>query len=144
MASVEITGDKRLMRQLRAIGGGGQRRIIRPAITKATKPVVKMARSLVPVDEGLLKKAIGVQVTTYKRTGAVIARIGARSGFGEIDEDGKKRDPTKYEHLVEMGTIFAPPQPHLRPAMDSNRGTIKQIINKEVGQRIKKELAKTK
>ncbi len=143
MASVTITGDKRLMRQLASLGGGAQRRIMRPAITKAAKLVVKTARPLVSVDEGLLKKSLGTQINTYK-TGAVIARIGARSGFSETDEDGNTRDPKNYAHLVENGTIFQGPQPFLRPAMDSNRGTVKQIINKEVGQRIKKELAKTK
>ena len=144
MAELAITGYKRLVRQFAALGSGGQNRVMRPSLRAGTKPMVKVIRSLVPVDEGLLKKSIGTQINTYKRSGAVIIRIGARSGFSEIDEDGKKRDPIRYAHLVEGGTIFQGPRSFLRAGMDSTRGTATTIINKEVGKRVKKELAKTK
>ncbi len=143
MAGLVITGDKKLQRQFRALGGGGQRRIMRPAIRNAAKPIVRMARSLVPRDERALEKSIGTQIDTYKQTGSVIVRIGARSGFFLFD-GLRKIDPIRYAHLVELGTINMSPRPFLRPAMDSNRNTVKAIINKTVGQGIRKELARTK
>lgn len=142
--TVQISGNKRLIRQFNSLKGGSQRRMMRPGVTKAAKPVVKMARSLVPAGEGLLKKSLGTQVTSYKRRGSVIVRMGARSGFGEIDEDGKNRDPKNYAHLVENGTVFTAPKPFLRPAMDAHRSKIPATVAREIRTRIAKELAKTK
>lgn len=143
MAELLITGDKKLQRQFRALKGGAQRKIMRPALRNAAKPIVKMARSLVPKDERALEKSIGTQINTYKTTGSVIVRIGARSGYFLFD-GLRKKDPIHYTHLVEFGTVNTPPRPFLRPAMDSNKNAVKAIINKTVGQGIRKELARTK
>lgn len=106
--------------EVAALRGGGK------IILKAAKSFAKSSE-----DTGLLQKSLGVTVRkgrSGKERGIYTARIGPRTGFGKTigtHKTGKKagqpirKDPSKYGHLVELGTIHSEAKPFIRPAVDS-------------------------
>lgn len=65
------------------------------------KEVAEKARALAPEDTGALKASIGYEMNSRKAEGQVVADV-------------------PYAAFVEFGTDWpTPPQPYLRPAMDS-------------------------
>ena len=89
-------------------------RIVRKAVTKGARIILKSAQSKVVERTGQLRKSLGVKVKTYRAApfagantknaaGTTVAIIGARKGF-DIEVNGKKVNPTRYAHLVEFGT----------------------------------------
>lgn len=122
---VELLGDKEIDRMLAGWKPAARRRIVRPGISKSSRYVSRMARSMAPVRSGLLRKSIGVVVRTYP-SGNVVGVVGPRHGFKRpvssskgrktiitkrnvgLFEGGTNRivlqNPVKYAHLVEGGT----------------------------------------
>lgn len=114
------------MRHLQELTDSLQDKVIRAAITKACKEVVRAAKAMVPVEYGHLKKSIGYVVRKYKRStqfgsnsggfrarGTILGVIGARKevkGTLGTRQRGKNKGkavirwPAKYAHLVEHGT----------------------------------------
>lgn len=91
-----------------------QQRIIKKTVEEASKPIVSLAKSLVPSRTGALKKSLGSIVRVYPRTRVILAVIGARKGAFVEGKNGKARVarkgdkggvllPHKYSHLVEFG-----------------------------------------
>ncbi len=78
------------------------------SLKKAMKPVLDMARTLVPVDEGDLKRSLTVSVRK-NRKGNRSARVGpdtktiVRAGADGALDFKKKKRPANYAHLVEYG-----------------------------------------
>ncbi len=140
-----VSGDEQLLRQFAAMGGGVQRKIARPAIVKASKIVVKDARSHVPVRTGALKRSLGTKVRTHRGSGTVSGWTGARTGFGyEDDETGRFNDPVRYAHLVENGTRHSAADGSLRAALDTNVNQVLATFRKATDEGIRKQLAKTR
>lgn len=107
-----IIGLKETTEALKSLPGKVQRSILRPAMSKATKPVFMAARvnARKVKDTGLLAKGITRKVVTYKN-GALVVVIGPSTKHRQ--EVVRKRsfskkpqmvDPSKYAHLVEYGT----------------------------------------
>lgn len=114
------------MRRLQELTDSLQDKVIRAAITKACKEVVRAAKAMVPVEYGHLKKSIGYVIRKYKRStqfgsnvgrfrarGTILGVIGARkevkATLGTRQKGKNKgkaiiRWPAKYAHLVEHGT----------------------------------------
>jgi HK97 gp10 family phage protein len=88
-------GDKQLMRKLRVLPPAVQRRVQRPAVTKATRLVAKAVKNNTPRETGALKKSIGSKVKTYPQKNVVIGIVGPRT-----DAKGK---PAKYRIGVVAG-----------------------------------------
>lgn len=116
---VKLEGAKELRRKLERLTAAQQRRVVRPAVTKALSPVVKQAKRNVPVVTGLLKKSIGKKVKAYTRSGVVWGGVGPRGGFEGVGPDGRKRNPVFYAHLVELGTMHTPAKSPFRKALKS-------------------------
>ena len=107
-----IVGLKETVEALKSLPGKVQRSILRPAMSKATKPVFMTARKNARKvkDTELLAKSITRKVVTYK-SGALVVVIGPDTAHRQ--EVVRKRswskkpqmaNPAMYAHLVEYGT----------------------------------------
>lgn len=115
---LQLSGDVTLLARFHQLPPKLQKKWGRRGVAKGARLMVKSAKAKAPVRTGQLKKSLGFRPRTYK-TG-LFAVIGPRAGFETVDESGKKHDPKKIAHLVEMGhggPRPAPPHPFLRPAM---------------------------
>lgn len=92
---ITISGDKELIRSLRALPKLVARRCLRQAMRPAMKIVQSDAKNNAPVDTGLTKKAI--KVRAIKRSSKF---IGIDVTLGEGDYKGK----SFYGAFVEYGT----------------------------------------
>lgn len=138
---VQVQGAKQVIKRLNKLKRGVKNKILRKAITKSCQPVAKAAKANTPIETGLLKKSLGHKVKTYKDD--VVGIVGPRRGMGKVvTVRGRKvyRDPVKYAHLVERGTVDSKPQPFLLPAWESNKQAISQILTNEIRQGIESEV----
>ena len=127
MATVTLTGDKEIRKALKELPDRSRVRVLVKANGVIMRKALRIAKRLVPVDQGLLKKSLGVKTYKDGKKGAVSTTVGARKGFREVVEvDGKRRvrDPQKYAHLVEFGTQRTAARPFLRPALQAIEGDI--------------------
>jgi HK97 gp10 family phage protein len=81
----------------------------RAAATAGAKPVRSAVKAGAPRESGLLKKAIGSKIKTYKGGTATtaVAVIGARRDI-QGTYKGRRRVPANYIHLVNKGTKHSP------------------------------------
>lgn len=77
VANIKLTGDKEIIARLKALPAKVQKKVLRPAVTAASRPVRIAAKRNAPVGQGFLKKAIDLKVKTYRRN--VLGMIGPRS-----------------------------------------------------------------
>lgn len=144
----ELTGLRDALNSLKAVKRSAGSRILRKALSAASKPMLDTARQLVPRRTGLLRKSLGRRIKTYRSTGIVVVMIGPRTGFKRqikggraarrADVRGKQAyaDPTHYAHLVERGTVRSRATPYLRPAFDQHKtaaeATVARIVREEL------------
>lgn len=122
-AGIVLEGFKELELKLKNLPVALQKRVLTQATTKAMKPVVADARSMLKpghgLDTGTLKESIGSK--TKRLRFAAFTVVGPRTGFHN-DETG--RDPVRYAHLVEFGHTYkgvtVHKMPFMRPAFDKN------------------------
>ncbi len=144
---MRLVGQRELIFALKQLPKNVYARVIAKTNNLCMKPTLAMARSLVPVRYGILKKSLGMITKKYPSKGIIMSIIGARTGFrqtvgmevklgakrgagGRFESKGTKQltgtvDPTKYAHLVEFGhggKHPAQPHPFLRPAWDATSG----------------------
>ncbi len=120
-ASVDV---KDLLARLDGMKRAVRTRVLRKAIGAGTKIILKVAKSLVPKESGLLRKSLGRKVKVYRNSGIAVGIVGPRKGFRQDVTRSKGKwfpvtaisDPIKYAHLVEFGT-----QPHSLGAGSSLR-----------------------
>ena len=103
-----------------------EKNVLRGAIRAGAKPVADEARRKAPVLKdfdprrifGELAKSVREMATGVKNgivKGGVVA--GGKSTVGR-GKDKVEADPF-YAHMVEYGTVKMPPQPFMRPAIDT-------------------------
>ena len=103
---VDASEVRELARDL-AEAPGKIRRRAPEAIRKTALSIERSAKSIVPVETGLLRSSIGSDI------GALSATIGT---------------DLRYAHFVEWGTSEMAPQPYMRPAFDRNIGKLEQEL----------------
>jgi HK97 gp10 family phage protein len=130
--AVKITGINQLRRTIDRLPAKLKKRAEVPVLRAGAKPIHTAAKRKVPTgtgeSPGLLKRALGITVKKVK--GIYSARIGARTGYSVKIKSGKKKDPSKYIHLVELGTRHSAPRPFIRPAIDSSKGEVLGAMSK--------------
>jgi len=155
-ATIDLTGDKAVLRALRDLPERPARRVLRSALAAGGRVMAKAARAKCPTETGTLKKSIGQRVWTSKDKRGVGVTVGPRKGFrrpvsrvggklkaGKRGAAGaKQRDPVKYAHLVEFGTERAPAKAFMRPAFDTTRSGVKSATMTKVAAGIEREAAK--
>jgi len=146
----KMQGLEGVLKAMGTLKGSAQRRVVRKAITEATKPILKDAKARAPKESGLLKKSMGRKTVTLKKKGIVLGFIGPRTGFKRqvtIKQRGKPprtvtRDPVRYAHLREFGTSTSAAHAFLRPAWDSNLSRTNRTMAKRMGKEIEIEAEK--
>lgn len=140
-ATISLTGDRRLMRRLTHLKASTQRKVVRPAASKAWTPVNKEAKRRCPKETGALERSLGKKIKVYSRTGVVWVAIGPRTGekYHKVGPDGKIRKPTKYAHLAEFGGRRSSGAGFMRGAFDTKRHEAEQILHRETWANIQKE-----
>lgn len=161
-ASIKVTGDKKLIRQLEKFGDRVQKRVQRRAVNLAMTPILQSARAFAPALDGTLKRAMAKKVYTAG-AGRVGGIVGADESVVRVKSTGKiargeaakaasaggdvAAKPSNYDHLVEFGHVNAdgsetPAHPFLRPAWDSSIGQARAKYESELATGIEREAMK--
>lgn len=130
---VNIFGNLQIIQNMERLRTSGQRNILRKAIAAGLKPVAEMAKKLVHVKHGWLRKAIKTGVTKM-----VSGKVYVDPKV--VGPNGEK--PAKYAHLIEFGTSTAKACPFMRPAMDASRATALSAIETAAKAALEAEVAK--
>ena len=91
-----------------------QKKVLRPAIGKAAKPLLSAAKARVPVRTGALRASLTSLVRRGKKDGLYYAAVGPSSDYflggkrvrGNQSKAGADK-PANYAHLVEFGHMSA-------------------------------------
>lgn len=136
---VTFKGFAETERNLKRVHERIKRGAMREALAKASRPIIKRARELAPKESGALRKALGRITKTIK--GEVRVRIGIRRGKS-VDYQGEKRNPSRYAHLVELGSSKNRAHPFMRPALEEKKEEAIQIYKETLGPAIEKAAAR--
>jgi HK97 gp10 family phage protein len=155
---IDLLGDKQLMRKLDRLSTRVGRRVLRKATRAGTTPVLRDAKSRVPVDEGNLKKSMGRRFKWYNRTGTYVVIVGPRQRQEKttlkrgslFQTTTTKAIKGSHGHLVEFGTEprytkngafrgIGPAQPFMRPAWEAGRKKAEALAVKKLLEEVEKE-----
>lgn len=114
---VQVAGLRPLLRKLDDLKRGARNRILRPAIAKAARIIVKQAKRNAPKDSGALRRSLTSVIRIGRKSGQIYAVIGPETGerkdrqgsrsktrFGKwLAGQGIPNRPANYAHLVEFG-----------------------------------------
>lgn len=131
MSDVEILGMDAILKKLKILPERVQKNVLVGAVRASAKPMIKEAKSLVPVESGTLKKSIGIRKRRSKDKKIV------RFSVAPL----KKKDGW-YAHFVEFGTVKQTAHPFMRPAFEKKGMESIDEAKKYMTKRIDKEIAK--
>lgn len=140
MSDVTVEGIKQTIRRLGKLPGRLDRKVMRQATGAGGREVVKEARKRVRRRFGQLRRALGQRVKRLP-DGTFIAVVGVRKGF-VIMVDGKRINPEKYIHLVELGTTHSAAQPFLRTSLPAAQAAAVRKFAEKAGAGIEREVAR--
>jgi HK97 gp10 family phage protein len=129
MKSIEVKGDKHLLKILQELNSKVAKQVNRRAVNLATTPILQAVKQNVPVDKGDLKKAQTKKITS--KGGQANGIVGADADY--VSEDGSR--PAHYDHIIEYGHIaqdgkHVPANPYMRTAWDSSIEQAREIHEK--------------
>ncbi|MEO1035225.1 MAG: HK97-gp10 family putative phage morphogenesis protein [Pseudomonadota bacterium] len=134
---IRIEGLSELEDALADLGAKTGIKMIRRALLRGGREVVKAARAKVPVGTGALRRSIGISTRRGRFGSAVaVAYIGPKprnKAAVALAQRGGQRSIKGifYGHIVEQGSRRSRPQPFLRPALDEN---IDRVVGAFVGE----------
>ncbi len=114
--------SKKLEKEARKMGDS---KIKRKIMVKAAQPIRQIAKDKVPVDLGILKKAIKVLREKKSVPGTY---IGPKVSGRVLRESNR---PSNLPLMIEYGTVHQRPQPYMRPAAAQGIPKAKSIIERE-------------
>jgi HK97 gp10 family phage protein len=152
--ALKVSGLEGIQAQLEAVSAEIGQKALAAALRKQFKPVVEMAKALVPKDTGAL--AASLSLTVVKPSGGdTVVAVGLRvndkaapikqarvaaAAFGEGQTS--ELPPSRRWHFEELGTIKMPARPFARPALDSNAQGMLDGLRDELSAAILKALKK--
>lgn len=122
MPDIKLTGVKQLDEVLKNMPRSMQNKALRRGTREATKVVLRDARRLAPRDSGALERSL--KVRALKRSRRNKSRVGA-----SVVTDGAHKlfsGEQFYGAFVELGTAKMDADPFLRPALWSNKDSIRR------------------
>lgn len=143
---IDLRGDKELKHLLETLPSRVAKKGLRKALNLASTPMLKDAKSKARRDTGLLRRSLKKKIKTYS-SGVVVCLIGPDRNVVETDENGKRKRPANYSHLIEKGHKGkrpAPAYPFLRPAYVANQHGSLAIAKRVLLETLKAEAAKLK
>ena len=108
--AITLTGDKRLLRQFRALDRGAQGQVLTAAALAGAEIIRAEAARLAPQAPGSGRGARNIRI---ERAKVATGRVGVDIGYD--------RKMAWHLQFQEMGVAGQPAQPHLRPALDTKR-----------------------
>ena len=147
---LQLEGVDALKRQFDALANKLRKKHLKRAMNAASKDVLWAVRARTPKRSKLLYRSLGRKVKVYP-SGNVVAIVGARQGFRQpvgVRKRGKKAgetiyaNPTKYLHLVELGTSRSEARHMLKDALDSKKAEIQGLIADAVDAAVAEALSK--
>lgn len=172
--TVYVTGDVEFQKLCKDLSSKVKNQIARKVMTVEAKRFLPLSRAMVPTRTGALKKSLIVAVKVSPRKGSIRVSYGpkkerivrdmttgltgkfqGRMSLAARQQYKILRDPTRYAHLVELGTrphkvrsrngvllrdttgrtfgrvvtVSAKPHPFMRPVFDANAaGAISNIL----------------
>jgi HK97 gp10 family phage protein len=146
-APLDLSGDKKLLRQLQAMGKAAASKEVRSASRSSMKIMQKEAKRLAPRDKGTLRKNILLRSGKRSRSKFQHWVAWARRDKFDIDDDAKGYYPASMEYGnkkikdKKKGRIL-PAQPHIGPAWTKKRKQIETRMSRSL-KRIVLRAAKT-
>ena len=139
---IHVEGSAKLQAAMLLLSTQAQKKVARPAATKAAKPILNAFKSNLPEESGALKEAANKKIKIYGKTGGVTAIIGVRSQYRK-EFNGQVRRPVFYFHLVEDGFVtksgvHVPGTHALHNAFAGNSTGAKDIMADECWRQIQK------
>lgn len=165
-ASIRVTGLKPTLAALALFPEKLQRKVMRPAVSKAATPVVKKARKLAPLGAGLtpsgaerphLRKTITkTRAKISKRTGSIVVVVGPeknKAPHSHLVHDGTAHHDITLKKPLVLGRVTLPAgfvirhpgaraQPFLTDAAAACRSQSLSIMRRELVAGMKKQLFK--
>lgn len=160
---VKVEGLQPLLKRLQALPDRMQRKVLRPAVTKASTPIVKKARRLAPVGEGLTpdgreRPHLGETITktrakVSKKTGSVVVVVGPernKAPHSHLVHDGTQPHTITLTKPLQLGRVTLPAgfvmnhpgskaQPFLTDAVAATRSRSESILRQSIASGIEKQ-----
>lgn len=137
---IDVVGAQVLIDSFKSLGEDAVLKLAEPSVD-AAKIILNRARSIVPVDEGVLKRSLKVY-KPGKRSRKSYKMI-ARVGFPKTAAHGV---PLELGHrmVTHDGNVvgYVEPRPYLRPAADSSKLAVSAIMSKAMSDVIKEARGK--
>lgn len=142
---ISVFGDKALQRRLQRVATTTQRKIVRQALRASAKRIKPYVLQNI---QSKLGQRTGAYYKAWKRakirSGATrrgMIRLGiampTREEFGIAPGD-KYFYPAALEYGQKRGNRHVPARPHIRPAVDNNKGREFRQISRDIGRGITK------
>ena len=153
-----VTGLKEILQAMDDLPKNLRKKHLRKAMSDIAKKILWAAKARTPRGTGLLRKSLGRKIKVYP-SGVVVGIVGARRGFrqqvGERVKDSRPGtkypkqagdpiyvDPTKYLHLVELGTVRSKAAHMLRDALAEGRAMATARFRQALEDAVKESMAK--
>lgn len=163
MFKVEAQGFKELDQALGELPKATARNTMRRALMLAAKPMVDLAKSLVPVWSGDLRDSIAASAKLANKAGSAEYHAAMKAGLGTAAAVDAMRTARReaggsfteiyvgagqlpHAHLVEFGSVHNTPHPYMRPAWDQSRqgilDTLKTILAQQIAKAVERAARK--
>lgn len=134
-----VEGLEALLNSLNAAKGGTQTKAaLRTGTRAGAKLVLAAAKANAPVDTGALRD--NLKIKPIKRSRKYPGRIGFVIGNYDVEGGSLFRGDTFYAGMVEYGTVNQRGQPYLRPAFDSTKAAVVEVVRAKVGADVERRL----
>lgn len=133
--TMQVQGLRELEQKLHSLGPQLAKNALRSSVNAAAQVVKKEAQTRVPVDTGRLKRALYVkhireESNATQQTFYVSVRQGKRYQQKDLD--------AFYWPFVELGTVYKPARPFLRPAFEAAKERAIERIRDKLAERIER------
>lgn len=155
---VKVEGLKEVQKALEELPRATQKNVMKRVLMERAKPIAAMAESMVPVDQGTLKKSIKVFARSGsegKKAFAKAMRGGAsRKQAGQAARTANSAAATQqvvyvsttrqlpHAHMQEFGTSKMAPNPYMRPAWDKHEPDMLKGLADDLWSEIRKAAAR--
>lgn len=156
---MQITGAAELDAALKQLAEdttkGTAKAAMKRGLTDAAQVMAEAARSMAPVVTGRLRESIVVSTQLVneigkEQYGAVLSGGGTQAQAVKALRDARREasgggsritvyvgsTERRYSHMVEYGTVSAPPHPFMRPAFDSTVEQVAGRVTESVGKAV--------
>lgn len=151
--TLDRKGVDALIKRLSELPEKFQKSAHRATLRAGANVILKAARARVPVDTGILKKSLGVNVEVSRYGGS--ARVGPRYGVKYKYKNGNKTgrrgksagkaiDAPEVAFYIETGTPNMAAQPFIRPAIDETQGRVLSVMAEGLDKHLTRVVARLK